>query len=138
MLLADGAHAAGGKLYVLGGGWSVTGPGPTAMALALRIEVPWDGTEEDHTWHLALVDADGRAVMCAQHGTHPVERTGRFHAHRNADSRPGVPIGFVLTVDAGLVSVPPGGRYVWVFTVDGETREDWQLAFTSRPTNPRD
>ena len=32
LLLADAAQAAEGKLYVLGGGWSVTGPGPAPMA----------------------------------------------------------------------------------------------------------
>ena len=82
MMLADGVHAAGGKLYVLGGGWSVMGPGPTAMALALRFEVAWDETDVDHEWSLALVDADGRPVMCAEHGTHPIQRRGRFHAQR--------------------------------------------------------
>jgi hypothetical protein len=137
MMLADGAHAAGGKLYVLGGGWSVMGPGPTAMALALRFEVAWDETDVDHEWSLVLIDADGRPVMCAEHGTHPIQRRGRFHAHRAADSQAGVPIDFVTAVDVGVVSVPPGGRYVWTLTVDRATRDDWQLAFTSRPArNP--
>src|SRR3989304_5729195 len=42
MLLADAAQAIGGKLYILGGGWSVTGPHPTAAAIAPQIEGPWD------------------------------------------------------------------------------------------------
>ena len=35
ILLADAAQAAEGKLYVLGGGWSITGPDPSPMALAI-------------------------------------------------------------------------------------------------------
>ena len=40
MLLADAAQAVNGKLYILGGGWSVAGPDPTPMAIALKMEVP--------------------------------------------------------------------------------------------------
>ena len=133
MLLADSAHVAYGKLYVWGGGWSVMGPGPTPMSIVMRIEVPTEQTGRDHQWSLALVDEDGRAVLCAEHGTHPIERSGAFHTHPMAGNRPGVPADFVLAVDAGVVAVPPGGRYVWIATIDDETSEDWQLAFTSRP-----
>jgi hypothetical protein len=41
MLLADAAQEAAGKLYILGGGWSVTGPQMPPMAIALKIDVPW-------------------------------------------------------------------------------------------------
>ena len=91
MMLADGAHATGGKLYVLGGGWSVMGPRPTAMAMALRFEATWDETDRNHEWELALIDADGRQVMCADHGTHPVQRPGQGQSEatsRNSGSGP--------------------------------------------------
>ena len=42
ILLADSAQAINGKLYILGGGWSIADPGPVVMALAMKIEVPWD------------------------------------------------------------------------------------------------
>ena len=42
MLLADVAQAVAGKLYVLGGGWSMMGSGPTPSALAVKIDIPWD------------------------------------------------------------------------------------------------
>ena len=38
MLLADSAQVADGKLYVLGGGWSLTGPDPTPSAVAIKLE----------------------------------------------------------------------------------------------------
>ena len=40
MLLADFVQAVQGKLYVLGGGWSVTGPGAVQMGIAVKIEGP--------------------------------------------------------------------------------------------------
>ena len=43
-MLADAAQAVEGKLYILGGGWSVTGPEPSASAIAAYIQVPWDRT----------------------------------------------------------------------------------------------
>jgi hypothetical protein len=135
MLLADSAHVVHGKLFVWGGGWSVMGPGPTPMSIAMRIEVPSDQVDRDHEWQLALIDEDGRPVMCADHGTHPIERSGTFHTHQMLPSRPGVPIDFVLAVDAGIVTVPADGRYVWTLTIDDETNAAWQIAFTSRPAN---
>src|SRR5213078_2286630 len=59
LLLADAAQAVEGKLYVLGGGWSVTGPQPVPMAIALKIDVPWDQANTRHSWRLELLDADG-------------------------------------------------------------------------------
>ena len=59
ILLADAAQAAEGKLYVLGGGWSITGPDPSPMALAIKIEVPWDQANHPHTCRLELLDSEG-------------------------------------------------------------------------------
>ena len=38
MLLCDAAQVADGKLYILGGGWSMTGPDPVPSAVALKID----------------------------------------------------------------------------------------------------
>ncbi|MGH2780595.1 MAG: hypothetical protein ACRDLA_04090 [Thermoleophilaceae bacterium] len=48
MLLADAAQTAEGKLYVLGGGWAITGPDPSPSAVAMYIEVPWDQANMRH------------------------------------------------------------------------------------------
>ena len=39
MMLADSAQVAGGKLYILGGGWSITGPMPCPSAIAVIVVV---------------------------------------------------------------------------------------------------
>jgi hypothetical protein len=63
MMLADAAQEVGGKLYVLGGGWSITGPEPVPMAIALKLEVPWDRTNLQHSLLLELLDEDGEPVL---------------------------------------------------------------------------
>src|SRR6266849_4778866 len=62
MLLADAAQVADGKLYILGGGWTITGPGPSPFAIALKFEVPWSRSKQKHRVSIDLLDADGRAV----------------------------------------------------------------------------
>ena len=63
MLLCDAAQVADGKLYVLGGGWSLTGPDPMPSAIAMKIDVDWHEAGEVHHWELFLEDADGRPVL---------------------------------------------------------------------------
>ena len=85
MLLADAAQAVDGKLYVLGGGWSVTGPEPAPMAIALKIDVPWDEANKRHKFQLALLDADGQPVIVpTPTGERPFELTGEFETGRPA------------------------------------------------------
>ena len=62
MLLADYVQVSDGKLTVVGGGWSLTGPEPTPFGIAILVHVPWDQANRRHTLRLELVDADGRAV----------------------------------------------------------------------------
>ena len=62
MLLADFAQVADGKLTVVGGGWSLTGPEPTPFGIAILVHVPWDQANRRHTLRLELVDADGEPV----------------------------------------------------------------------------
>ncbi len=133
MLLADAAQVVAGKLYILGGGWSVMGPHPTRMVVAMKIEIPWDHADQRHDWELSLLDSDGRPVACAEHGDHPVRHHGHFHANKPAGAEPGVPVDFALVVDAGTLTLPPGGRYVWHLIVNDASDEVWQLGFTTRP-----
>jgi len=64
MLLCDAAQESGGKLYVLGGGWSVVRSpnAPTPMALAVKMSVPWDQANQPHAMRAVLVTADGDEV----------------------------------------------------------------------------
>jgi hypothetical protein len=62
LLLADFAQVSEGKLNIIGGGWSVTGPFPVPSAIAAKIEVPWDQANRRHHIVVELTDEDGHIV----------------------------------------------------------------------------
>ena len=133
MLLADAAQAINGKLYILGGGWSVTGPDPTPMAIAIKIEVPWDQANRRHVLKLALMNDDGQPVTVpTETGKRPVELNGEFEVGRPPGLRPGTPLDVALGISVGPLPLAPDGRYVWRCSIDGSSSEEWQVAFTTR------
>jgi hypothetical protein len=134
MLLCDHAQSADGKLNVIGGGWSVTGPAPAPFGIAILFQVPWDRANERHQFVLELVDADGRSFeIDGPEGAQPVRVEGTFETGRPAGLRPGTPIDFPFAMNSAPLPLPPGSRFDWRLTVDGETAEDWHLAFSTRP-----
>ena len=68
LLLADAAQEAGGRLYVLGGGWNrlrvadlpIQAP---ALALAIRVVVPWHDTNQPLPITIQLEDPDGHRLL---------------------------------------------------------------------------
>lgn len=130
MLLCDAAQEVNGKLYVLGGGWSVTGPGLPPMALAVKLDVPWSQANMAHEFQMMLVDADGHPVRVGPDAPE-VRLAGRFEVGRPPGLLPGSDIDFAFTVNIGPVPLD-GGRYTWQLWLDGTTREDWQRPFQVR------
>lgn len=130
MMLADAAQEVNGKLYVLGGGWSVTGPVLPPMAIALKLDVPWSAANQQHEFLLVLVDADGHPVRVEdQDGD--VGAGGTFEVGRPAGLPPGTDIDVALAVPIGPLPLA-AGRYTWQLWIDGETNEDWQRPFQVR------
>ncbi len=136
MLLADFVQAVQGKLYVLGGGWSVTGPGAVQMGIAVKIEVPWDEANVQHAFRLMLVDGDERPVPVPG-GDQPVQVEGQFEVGRPPGLKPGTPLDFAIAVNVPALPLAPDSRYVWRLLIDGESDEDWYVAFTTRPGAPQ-
>lgn len=130
LLLADAAQVVQGKLYILGGGWSITGPEPAPSAIAIKIDVPWDEANRRHRFQLNLLDADGKPVII---GNQPVSITGEFEAGRPAGLLPGTPLDVTLAINIGPLPIQPGSRYVWRLSINDRSDEDWELAFTIRP-----
>lgn len=134
MLLADYATVADGKLTVVGGGWSIVGPDPQPYAIAIKVEVPWDRAAAPHTLRLDLVDQDGAPVeVPSDEGWRPLVIEGQFETGRPEGVKPGTPLDFMLAFAIGAHPLPPGGRYEWRLAIDGQTRDDWHVAFTTRP-----
>ena len=132
MMLADFAQAVNGKLYIMGGGWSVTGPAPTPSALAIKVEVPWNETNRKHKMIVALLDSDYRPVMVpTPDGRAPLEIAGDFEVGRPPGIPAGVPIDVPMAFNIGPIPFPSAGRYIWKLTINGKTDDQWQVAFSA-------
>lgn len=135
ILLADAAQAIENKLYILGGGWSVTGPEPTPSALAIALKVPWDEANERHEMRVELLDSDGGAVVVGPDpdAARPVVIESHFEVGRPPGLKPGTPIDLAFAVNLGPVPLPPGGRFEWRLSIDGHSEAHWHAAFNTRP-----
>ena len=134
MMLCDAAQVADGKLYVLGGGWSMTGPDPVPSAIALKIDVGWHEAEAAHHWELYLEDADGRPVLVdTPEGEHPVEVRGEFTVGRPPASPRARPSTWPWPSTSARCRSTPGTRYTWRMAIDGESRPTGCSGFTTRP-----
>ena len=131
LLLCESAQEINGKLYILGGGWSVAGPGPFPWALAVRIEVPWDEANTRKKMRLFLLDQDGRPVTLPGQ-TAPLELNADFEVGRPPGLPRGTPIDAALAVQ-GMPMMLEGGRYVWRLSLDGLEDDQWEAGFYVRP-----
>src|SRR4051812_30828959 len=94
MLLADYAAALEGKLTVVGGGWTVTGP-PCPFGIGLVFFAPWHKANEQHQFRLELIDLHGNGVVPIG-ATEPVVIEGQFEVGRPPGVKPGAELTFPL------------------------------------------
>jgi hypothetical protein len=118
MLLCDAAQEVGGKLYVLGGGWThLLRPNqPVTMALGIVVAVEWNETNTPHTLEVCLVNEDGAAV--AVDGK-PIQAGARIEVGRPPRIKPGSDINAPLAMTFQGILLAPGG-YVWQLKRGGE------------------
>jgi len=82
---------------------------------------------------LSLFDADGKAVMASTpEGERPIQVGGEFEVGRPPGLAPGIPIDVALAFNFGPMPLPPGGRFSWRLAIDKQSREEWQLSFSTR------
>jgi hypothetical protein len=130
LLLCDHAQEVAGKLYVLGGGWSIYRGSPVTMALAVKIGVPWDAANIPHDFSARLVTEDGAdPVLATDQGAvaTPIEFQGRFEAGRPPGVAPGSDLDAPFAVNISGLPLPPG-RYEWQVSIDEELVD--RVAFT--------
>ena len=134
VLLGDFARVAEGKLDVIGGGWTYTGPDPVTMGIGIIVEVPWDQANSTHELQLSLLGADGQLVeILGGEGPQTIQLATQFEVGRPAGQAAGTPIPFPLAVNVNAVPLPPGERFEWRLEINGETHEDWSVRFQTRP-----
>lgn len=132
MMLCDYAQVADGKMNIIGGGWTVTGPQPVPFGLALVLDVPWALTNVQHTFRLELIDLDGSPVSPIGEDE-PIAIEGQFEVGRPVGTRSGTYLPFMAALNSGPLPLPPGGDYEWRLAINGQTHESWRLAFSTRP-----
>lgn len=119
MMLCDYAESVKGKLYVMGGGWSVCPAGPRNMSIALRTLVPWDETNRKHKMRLILQDESGNTVALGE-PPREVKQDGDFEVGRPPGVRPGTEIPFTVVFNFIGLPLDPDGGYRWQLEIDGE------------------
>ncbi len=133
MMLADAAQAVGGKLYILGGGWSIAGVGaPTA--LAIYIQVDWDKANDRQQLLVELLDSDGGAVLNAEGDA--IQINGEFEVGRPPGLKPGTPLDFSMAVGLPPLPLEPNNRYEWRLSLNGKSQDDWRVPFSTRADGP--
>ena len=84
LILADAAQVVGNKLYLMGGGWDRLNvdkfPKTHALGLAMSIRVPWNQTNERHSFEIEIMSEDGQPIAKAE---------GSFEVGRPAGIRAG-------------------------------------------------
>jgi hypothetical protein len=134
MLLADSAQVADGKLYILGGGWSITGPEATPSAVVIKLEIDLHETNTEHHWELFLEDEDGVPVLFdSPEGIQPVEVRGELTVGPPEGVTAGTPVDVPMAVNLGPLPLKPGNRYTWRFVVGGMDLPGGSISFSTRP-----
>ncbi len=122
LILADAAQAVGGKVSMLGAGWSVTGTPTAPQAVVGLIKVPWDRANEQLPLRLRLIDADGREVVLAGppgSGEQSIEFRAMLEVGRPSGLTPGTPIDSSFTISVQPLPLSPG-RFVWELDIAGD------------------
>jgi hypothetical protein len=133
MMLCDHAQVADGKMFISGGGWSVTHTPTMPSGLAVLIQVPSTKANRKVKFKLRLATDDGEPV--AQPGPTgqltPMEMEGDFEVGRPAGLAEGTLLEVPFAFNIPPLFLSPGG-YVWDLYIDDETKDSWQVSFQAR------
>jgi len=109
----------GGKVHMLGAGWSLMGPLPSAHAVVVLIKVGWNEANEPHEFVLQLTDADASAVnVPSPAGTQALVFNGRLEVGRPPGIPPGSEIDTSFVIPLQPLQLVGGQRYTWRLEID--------------------
>ncbi|MDO8531585.1 MAG: hypothetical protein Q7T26_05375 [Dehalococcoidia bacterium] len=122
LVLADAAQIVSNKLFLLGGGWDrytvSQFPAQMPFAVAVSLRVPWNETNQQHSFELEVATQDGQSL---------VKMGGAFEVGRP----PGIPLGSDQRLQLamnGSLKLEKAGLYVIIGRVEGQ--EAARTAFT--------
>ena len=121
LILCDYAEAISGKLYIMGGGWTICLPGPRNLALAIKVLVPWDKANEKHELKVMLQDGDGHTVSLGE-PPNPVVVDSQFEVGRPPNIAKGTPLDFVLALGFTGLPLEPDTAYQWQIEINGAAK----------------
>jgi hypothetical protein len=82
---------------------------------------------------LELIDADGQPVLVpTPEGEQQLAIDGQFQVTPAPGIKPGTPIDAMAAINMPPQLIPAGGRCEWRLMLDGQSHEDWRLAFSTR------
>ena len=118
VLLCDFAEEVGGKLYIMGAGWSrLKRPRiPTTMCLAVKLTIPWEEFAAAHKLKAELMTGDNETVTIEGR---PVRVTGEIGSYPDSDATRDLPsdVNFALRFEGLALD---SGRYEWRLEVDDQ------------------
>lgn len=121
LILADFAETdPGGKVHVLGAGWSVTGPNVGPQAIVGFIQVSAEQSGAPISFILRLADRTGEVVeVPGPAGMQRMEVSGQVEMRvpEGWDGSTDLSAAFAVNV---MVPLPQGHPYTWSLEVDGK------------------
>jgi hypothetical protein len=140
LLVCDSAQVQGGKLYILGGGWSRVFMFGQAlnMALAVRVLVPWHEANIKHKMKIRLLDGDGKPAKPVELPLAPGAVGFEIDGELETGRPPGISQGSFLDSAVALnfqLALAPG-QYVWELTINGKALDHYPFEVVSGPLPP--
>lgn len=146
LVLADAAQndQASGKLSILGGGWSITGPTIPPMSVVIFLRATVEEAAEPVEFILRLVDIDREPVKveAASGSLQPLEYAGRIHLLDESRPRDSwthtVGIHSSFAVNIARLPLPAGHAYTWILQASGEDVASVMFAVRADPESDED
>ncbi len=133
MLLCNYAVVSDGMLHVNGGGWTQIDPHAAQTAIALILGVPWSESNRRIVFTFKLLDEDGHPQdQAGIEDSSGIFIQGQFEVGRPAGHTPGGHIDWPVAILVPPLQLPSGSRLSWVLEIDGKSRPEWNLPFTTR------
>jgi len=120
LILADAAQVVGNKLFLLGGGWdrlmvNKAFPIEQRLALALSIRVPWNETNQKHSFEIEIMSES----QATEEPRSLMKAGGQFEVGRPAGIPPGQEQRFQLALDMSL-RIEDAGIKTVIARVEGQ------------------